>query len=100
MAAESDDSLSQSLSQYQPTANSVDIPGGSNFLPPRGSAISMCPAGEPAATRKVRDKLIERLKMPEDKMSQFHPRWQANERRFMAVYQPDLTLIKLAARHY
>ena len=74
--------------QYQPDANrfegrSSSKPGEGVQPPAEGSPISLLSPGS-ELHGKVRDKLIERLKSSEDKMSQFHARWQANERRFMA----------------
>ena len=80
MAIESD--IPTSSPSYQPTANSVDVAPGDS-PPPEGSAISLLSPGS-ALHAKVLQKLVERLKSSEDKMSQFHARWQANERRFMA----------------
>lgn len=45
--------------------------------------IDLLPPGSELHS-KVLGKLLSRLKASEDKMSQFHKRWQVNERRFMA----------------
>jgi hypothetical protein len=81
MAIESD--IPTSSPQYQPEANEPDVKVTGDLAPPEGEAIAKLKPGSPLHA-KVRDKLIERLKSSEDKMSQFHSRWQANERRFMA----------------
>lgn len=71
---------------YQPEANQPDLPS----VP----ALAAAPEGPPKAIdllvpgsalhTAVLGKLTTRLKASEDRMSQFHSRWQINERRFMA----------------
>ena len=82
MAIESD--IPTSSPDYQPEANkrTVSAPG-ENQPPADGNPVSRLSPGS-ALHAKVLSKLVDRLKSSEDKMSQFHARWQANERRFMA----------------
>ena len=81
MPMESD--IPTSSPSYQPEANRAASAPGENQPPADGNPVSRLSPGSPLHA-KVLEKLVERLKSSEDKMSQFHARWQANERRFMA----------------
>lgn len=67
---------------YQPVANQEPIVATAS-PPEAGSPIALLAPRSPLHAATL-EKLLKRLKSSEDKMSQFHSRWQANERRFMA----------------
>lgn len=77
------DNIPTSSPEYQPEANQPEVVVRQDLAPTEGSPISILRPGSPEHAY-VLQQLLERLKFSEEKMKAFYPRWQANERRFMA----------------